>query len=153
MYVEGNPYAVPCAMTVGESSIPKGFACQNIKLIATGPFGELCCSNGDMTFEYKRVVYFEIGLRFCLAKGNGTGNVGRTVFVLSPAIEEQYAFVAEGVGTLGSSSVVYNGTVILVPTDGIEAIPDVHIALGAMLGKDAIDLNFCWSFSSFEGSL
>ena len=48
---------------------------------------------------------------------------------------------------------MYNGTVILVPTDGIEAIPDVHIALGAMLGKDAIDLNFRRGFSSFEGSL
>ena len=57
MYVEGDPYAVACTVTVGECSIPKGFACQDVELIATSPLGELCRSNGDMTFEYKCVVY------------------------------------------------------------------------------------------------
>ncbi len=106
VHVEVAAHAVTCTMKIVQPLTPHVFACQGIELCACSAVGKLQQVELYVALQHE-------GVGQSLFVGNcsqrdGSRNVGRAVFVLCPAVEEQESSWFEGLVGLGSGFVMYD---------------------------------------------
>ena len=118
MDIEERAYAVTRAVHVVQSFAPHGLLGQHVELGTTDARRELSHLYLDMPFQHQRVdMAHLVGER---TEGDGTGDVGGTVKILSTTVEQQQSFGLQGDVSLGSRFIVDDGTMSTIGCNGVE---------------------------------
>ena len=128
------------AMQIVQALTPHSLTGQNIDLGAAGAAGELAEFNLDMPLQYQRIDFLLLIRE--RSEGDGTGDVCRTVEILSATVEQQQTLWLQGYIGLWRSLVMNDGSMLAIARDGIEGDVSIERLLSTEGGEFLVDGDF-----------
>ena len=134
-------YAVPGTMQEVHVVLPYRHAGQYIQLRSSRTFREDSHGEVDMSFQYQGVVRLLFFGQF--PQCDGAGDVGSAVQVLRTRVQQQESLGFQWHVRCRSGFVVYDGSMFLVPGNGVEAFPHVEWLCGTEFVQFLVYADFC----------